>query len=221
MLWNSIYIKMNCIKEAIDLNEESILNKVRKRLSPKRLSHTLQVQKEAVKMAERYKCNIKQASVAAILHDMCRDYSLYELNQYVKKYNLDNIYLNNKSLAHAKVAAKLMGDEYNILDQEIINAVSYHTTGKENMTLLEKIIYLADVIEPNRHFDGVDEIRVLAYRNINQACLASLDLSIRFIIEKKEYLHIDTLKARNYLLINKKGGKDGHQRQCYKSCEPY
>lgn len=194
------------------MEENAIIDKVIKKLSPKRLSHTLLVQEEAIKLAKKYGCSIHKASIAAMLHDMCRDYSLDELNRYIRKYHLDNIYINNKSLAHAKVAAKLICDEYNISDQEIINAVSYHTTGRADMSILDKIIYLADMIEPNRNFKGIDEIRELAYENIDQACLVSLDSSIKFIIDKKEYLHIDTLMARNYLIINEKGGKDEHQR---------
>lgn len=189
------------------MNEAVLIDKISRRLSRKRLNHTLSVKEEAKKLADYYGCNVDDAIVAALLHDMCRDYSEDDMNIYVKKYNLDNIYLNNKSLAHAKVAAVIAKEELNIKNLDIINAVAFHTTGREMMSLLEKIIYIADVIEPNRKFDGVEDLRMLVYKDINNACLKALGLSINYVIDKNEYLHIDTLLARNYLLKNR-GGKD-------------
>lgn len=186
------------------MNQAALIDKISERLSKKRLEHTLMVKKEALKLAERYHCNKEDAALAAILHDMCRDYSLEELNTYVKAYKLEDFYLNNKALAHAKVAAKCIPKVYGINDRNIIDAVAFHTTARADMTLLEKIIYLADCIEPNRQYKGIQELRELAYKDIDEACLVALDASIIFVINKKGYLHIDTLLARNYLLTNKR-----------------
>lgn len=191
------------------MNEVALLDKIRTRLSNKRFKHTLAVKEEAIKLAKCYGYDNKQnVIVAALLHDIGRGYDQKTMNEYVKKYNLDNIYLNNISLAHSKVGAELIKDEFHVNNKDIINAISFHTTGKEKMSLLEKIIYLADIIEPSRQFNGIETLRELSYRNIDEACLFALDLSIKHVVENKEYLHIDTLNARNYLLLNK-GGKDG------------
>ncbi|MCG8483897.1 MAG: bis(5'-nucleosyl)-tetraphosphatase (symmetrical) YqeK [Clostridia bacterium] len=191
------------------MNEAALLDKISNRLSKKRLIHTLAVKEEAIKLAECYGYdNEEHVVLAALLHDIGREYDQNTMNTYVKKYKLDNIYLNNISLAHSKVGAELIKDEFQVNNKDIINAVSFHTTGKENMSLLEKIIFLADIIEPNRMFNDIEALRVLSYENIDEACLLALDLSIKYVIERKEYLHIDTLLARNYLLINK-GGKNG------------
>lgn len=200
---------MNCINEVDRLNEAELLGKISNRLSEKRLKHTLAVKEEALKLAECYGySNEKNIVWAALLHDIGRGYDQNTMNQYVKKYNLDNIYLNNTSLAHSKVGAELIKDEFQVNNIDIIKAVSFHTTGKENMSILEKIIFLADIIEPNRTFNEVDVLRKLSYQDMDEACLMALDLSIKYVIERKEYLHIDTLLARNDFLLNK-GGKNG------------
>ncbi len=195
------------------MNEAALIEQVRKRLKDKRFKHTISVQQEALRLSRLYHCNIENASTAAILHDLCRDDSIETLNSYVKKFNLDNIYLNNKSLSHAKVAALIIQAELNISHTEVINAIAFHTTGRANMSLLEKIIFLSDMIEENRKFDGINELRELAYKDIDSACLMALDHTIKYVIEKKEYLHIDTLLARNNLIINK-GGNDEHKSKC-------
>lgn len=201
----------------LNLNEVVLIDKIRARLKDKRFKHTLSVQQEALKLSRQYHCNSENASLAAILHDMCRDDHIETLNTYVKKYNLDNIYLNNKPLSHSKVASLIAKEELNISHEEVINAVSFHTTGRANMSLLEKIIFLSDMIEKDRSYKGIDELRELAYKDLDSACLMALDQTIKYVIEKKEYLHIDTLLARNYLIKNK-GGKDEHKSKCNQSC---
>jgi len=197
----------------------ALIDKICGMLKDERLEHTFSVHKVALRLAKQYQCNTEKAAIAAILHDMCRDYPLETLNEYVKTYNLDNIYINNRSLSHAKVASLIARKEFGITDTEIVNAISFHTTGRENMTKLEKIIYLSDIIEEGRSFEGIEVLRKLAFENLNSACLLALDMTIKHVIDKKEYLHIDTLLARNYFLINKKGGKDEHKKKCYQGCK--
>ena len=95
--------------------------------------------------------------------------------------------------------------DYNITEQDIINAVSYHTTGRENMSLLEKIIYIADAIEPSRNYPGVDNIRRVVEENLDKACLMSLSHTIDYVSSEGNYLDEDTLHAKEYFeeIINK------------------
>lgn len=177
-----------------------LIEEVSSKINKKRLLHTLSVEKEALKLAGHYGCSLEEASAAAILHDICRDFSIEEMNEYVKKYNLDNIYLNNIALSHAKVAANYVKEKLKIENQDVIDAINFHTTGRENMSMLGKIIYIADIIEENRDFEGVETLRELAYLHLDKAVLYALDLSIKYVIDKNEYLHMDTVLARNSLL---------------------
>jgi len=182
------------------LLKTELIEEVSSKINKKRLLHTLSVEKEALKLAGYYGCSMEDASAAAILHDICRDFNIEEMNEYVKKYNLDNIYLNNIALAHAKVASNYVKEKLKITNQDVIDAINFHTTGRENMSMLEKIIYIADIIEENRDFEGVETLRELAYLHLDKAVLYALDLSIKYVVDKKEYLHMDTVLARDFLL---------------------
>ena len=93
-----------------------------------------------------------------------------------------------------------MRDKLDITDEDILNAVKYHTTGRAGMSTLEKVIYLADAIEPGRNYPDVDKVRKLAEISLEKACLFSMEHSINYIRERGLFLHEDTIKARDYLL---------------------
>ena len=168
-------------------------------LTEKRRIHTYAVAEEASKLAQRYGEDVEKAELAALFHDFFRGISVEELNRYVREFSLSPAYFDNNNLAHGKIAAMVMERDYHITDQDIINAVSFHTTGRAGMSLLEKIIYLADAIEPNRVYPGVKELRELAMKDLDRACLQSLEKNIEYIRNRGIYLDEDTLKARDYL----------------------
>jgi len=87
-----------------------------------------------------------------------------------------------------------------IKDKGIFNAIAYHTTGRKNMTLLEKIIYLADYVEPLRKYPGVEELRELAFKDMDIALIKSFDITIKYVIDKGQMLHLNTIEGRNYLI---------------------
>jgi predicted HD superfamily hydrolase involved in NAD metabolism len=176
-----------------------IIEYIERNLTEKRRIHTYAVAEEAKKLAERYGEDMERAEVSALFHDFFRGASEQALNGYVRQLGLNQMYLDNANLAHSKIAAYIMEKDYHIKDRDIINAVSYHTTGRANMTKLEKIIYLADAIEPNRLYPGVEEIREMAYQDLDAACLLSLQNSVDFINSKGLYLDQDTVMARDSL----------------------
>ena len=176
-----------------------INNYIEKNLSEKRKRHIYAVKDTALKLASLYGVDLEKAEIAALFHDMFREISLHEMNEYVKQFNLGSKYLNNRNLAHGKVAAVIMTKDYGITDEDILNAVSYHTTGRLNMSQLEKIIYLADAIEPNREYPGVDELREAAFVNLDQACILSLSRTIDYVKSQNLFLDEDTVEARDYL----------------------
>lgn len=168
-------------------------------MTEKRRIHTYAVAEEAKRLAQRYGEDMDKAEVAALFHDFFRGVTEKALNGYVRQLGLAPVYLDNANLAHSKIAAFIMERDYHIKDQDIINAVSYHTTGRADMSRLEKIIYLADAIEPNRSYPGIDEIRELACLDLDKACLLSLEHSIDYVNCRGLYLDQDTVKARDYL----------------------
>lgn len=177
-----------------------IIEYIERNLTEKRRIHTYAVVEEAKRLAQRFGEDMEKAETAALFHDFFRGVSEQALNGYVRQLGLKTTYLNNVNLVHSKIAAYVMERDYHIEDPDIRNAVSYHTTGRANMSKLEKIIYLADAIEPNRSYPGVDEIRALAEKNLDEACLLSLQHSIDFVKGKGLYLDQDTVMARDSLL---------------------
>lgn len=181
---------------------------LKRRLKERRFQHTLGVREEAVKLAAIYGGDVEKAEEAALLHDFCRNVTIEESDAYVKKYGLEEKYLGNVSLAHSKVAAGLLKEEYGIEDEDVLAAVSNHTTGRPNMSLLEKIIYVADTIEPGRDYPGVDELRNMAYNNIDAACLSALDRSIKFVLSKGERMDNSAIAWKMAEVIDSKKGQD-------------
>lgn len=182
------------------MNTDSINSYIEKNFSEKRKIHTEGVRKTAIVLAEKYGADVDKAELAALFHDMYRGVSEDVLNYYIKHLNLDKKYLNNCNLVHSKIAAVIMKRDYHIEDEDIINAVSYHTTGRPGMSLLEKIIYIADAIEPNRNYPGVEALREAAKHDLNEACLLSLTRTIEYVQGQGNYLDQDTLLARDYFM---------------------
>lgn len=121
----------------------------------------------------------------------------------MKKYNikLDPLEVNNISLSHSVIGSFVIQDVFNIQDMDIINAVRYHTTGRENMSTLEKIIFMADMIEEGRNFPGVDELRKLSFNGqLDKALITSFNNTIKFVIENNQLIHPRSVSARNYLM---------------------
>ncbi len=178
---------------------ERILDFISMNFSEKRKIHTFAVAKVAMELAEIYGEDVNKAKTAALFHDMYRGVSESSLNMYVKHFGLDSHYKDNSNLAHGKIAAIIMERDFGANDPDILNAVRYHTTGRRGMTKLEKIIYLADAIEPNREYDGVEDLREIARKGLDEAVLRSLENTIAFIEKKGVYLDKDTLEARDYI----------------------
>ncbi|MEG2323261.1 MAG: bis(5'-nucleosyl)-tetraphosphatase (symmetrical) YqeK [Anaerovoracaceae bacterium] len=178
---------------------DSINNYIKANVSKKRLAHIYGVAATAKVLAVRYGADEKKAETAALFHDMCKGMTTEKLNEYVVKFNLDKKYIDNKNLSHGKVAGELMKRDFHVYDEDVINAVKYHTTGRKNMSLLEKIIYLSDAIEPERDYPTVETIRKMAQEDLDKACLTSMNRSIEYIKSKGDHLDEDTLKAKEVL----------------------
>lgn len=171
--------------------------------------HCLGVMDTAIKLASKYNYDTDKAALAGLIHDCGKLKDNEEILKAAQKTGIiqDDIMANNIELLHAPLGAFIAENTYGIKDEEILQAVRYHTTGRINMTLLDKIIYLSDYIEPNRVFLRVSEIREFAYKDIDKALLMAIEDTIMYVIENRLLLHNDTVNARNHLIINL--GKNG------------
>jgi predicted HD superfamily hydrolase involved in NAD metabolism len=137
-----------------------------------------------------------------LVHDCARELDMEELLNCLEAEGIaaDALTLSVKELLHGPAAVHICRKVFYIQDEEILSAVRYHTTGKENMSLLEKIIYLSDFIEPSRSFEGVEELRELAYGKLDEALLMAFNSSIHYIMSKNQLIHVDTILSRNNIL---------------------
>lgn len=192
-------------KQGIDVNMEieQIKGLLAQLLSPTRFNHSMGVSQEAVKLAKHYGANVEKAMLAGLVHDCVKEIDFNEMVNMCALYGveLDAVSKEEKKLIHAQLGAAYAKKEFNIDDDEIYDAIKYHTTAKANMPILTKIIYVADYIEPNREFDGVEGLRRLAYIDLDAAILDGLDYTINQLIGKKRMLHQETINARNYIIL--------------------
>ncbi len=182
---------------------EFIKSVLKNKLPHRRYNHSLGVCESAIWLAKKHDACQNKAELAGLLHDYAKYLNSYEARKYIKEFQIqiDEVIDLNIDLAHGLIAAELIKFEFEIEDEEILNAVRYHTTGRENMTNLEKIIYLADYIEPNRRFPVVDKIRDIAKHDLNKAVLMALDNSIKHVISKGLLIHHNSIFARNSLIM--------------------
>jgi len=187
---------------------DEIKRELKKILKPGRFNHTIGVMNTSVKLAQTYGADESKAAMAGLLHDCAREIKGEVLFELCERYHIpvDDVCRTQPELLHGPLGSKLSEEVYGVSDREVLDAVCYHTTGRENMSLLEKIVFVADIIEPSRNFKGVDEIRKDAFVDLDKAVLAALDGSIRYVLSKGALLHIDTVNSRNYLIneINKR-----------------
>ena len=175
-------------------------------LKHKRIPHVLGTEQEAIRLAERYGADVHKARVAALLHDCTKKLNMEEQLDLCRKYGIQLDELEQKALKllHAKTGAAIARDVFGV-DDEIYNAIWWHTTGHANMTLLEKIIYLADYIEPSRDFPGVDALRKACYEDLDKGLLLGLDMTVQEMNELGNPVHRATLEARDALRDAQKG----------------
>ncbi len=201
------YIAANNLYTA--LNKEKFSNiqqKVQNMLSCERYIHTMSVCNEAVKLAVKYGENVEKAYLAALLHDIAKE--LPNKEKACEKFGINlfngGIISEYPNVVHSFLGEAVAKHEFDITDSEILNAIKYHTTGRPSMTLLEKIIFVADIIEPNRSiFEGLLKIRKAAYKNIDKAVCLSLKYTISYIKQEKKHIYPLGLQAFEYYCEHK------------------
>ena len=175
-----------------DQIDHDIDEMIRGRLKATRLAHTYGVVETAVGMAEKFGADPRKARTCALFHDAFREVG---------------------NLAHGAVAADYMEAEFSITDEDMLNAVRFHTTGRKGMTVLEKILFLADAIEPNRNYPGVDDLRAMAEYDLDKACLMSLTRTIEYVKSQGQELDPRTQEAAEDLRYTMYSGNPAEERR--------
>lgn len=182
---------------------------IKKHLSYARYEHTIGVAKVARELAEINHVSPQKAEIAALCHDIAKNLTIEQMKKIIKdqKIELSEDEKTSIEVWHAILAPVLAREDLEIYDAEILQSIRWHTTGKENMSTLDKIIYIADMIEPKREFKGVNEIREEAYKDLDKSVVMGIDHTIKYLVQRKSPIDINSVKARNYIIKEYKKGK--------------
>ena len=187
-----------------DFNEEKIKDLLRSRLKESRYIHSINVAQSAVELAVIYGADKDKCHIAGLLHDITKN---APESEHLELFNLAGIELSadekhNKKLWHAMSGAEYVRHILKIGDEDIYRAIRYHTTGRAGMTLIEKVIYIADFVSAERDYDDVNVMRALAAQSLEKAMLYALRYTIPDLIKKGQTVHKDSLELYNELILN-------------------
>ncbi len=198
------YVRLNLLYESPYMEYKRLL---REKLDDYRFLHSLNVADSAVSLAQMYGANEEKAYFAGLLHDIMKNENNVDMLKMMEK---GGIILSctekaNPKLWHAMAGEVCLREELGITDEEILSAVRYHTTGKAGMSLFDKIIYVADYISAERSYPDVDVMRRLSFNvGLDEACLYSLQYTLKSLSEKKGIIHEDSLAFYNDLVMKMK-----------------
>lgn len=193
---------VNEVKESMEIKVEGYKELLKSRLSAKRYTHSIGVANTAARLAGMFHGDVERAYLAGLMHDYARELTEEELLDLAAKHNLasDAVDFMQTSLLHGPVGAWLLEQEKIITDQQVLDAIRWHTTGHPDMDQLAQIIYISDYIEPGRDFPGVDMLRQIAHKDLNLGTLAGLDHTLQFLIQRNSFVHPLSIATRNRLL---------------------
>lgn len=182
---------------------EEIMAVLKERLTERRYIHSLNVADSAKKLASIYGADEEKAYTAGLVHDSCKDMPAGLQLSYLfeNKVEMTDLEINTAKLYHAMSGKVFAQREFGIDDEDILNAVRYHTTGRKNMSLLEKIVFIADFISDERDYNGVEIMREKAVSSLDEAIVEGLSFTIKDLIDAERLVHPDTLDAYNDALF--------------------
>ena len=171
-------------------------------LSEKRYNHSICVMERCIEYAQIYGIDENKACLMGLLHDMAKEMSKEEKIEYCNNNDLpiDDIERRHVTLLHAKIAAHMAKTKYG-LSNDVCDAIEYHTTGRVNMTIWDKILYAADATGKDRHYDNTEFLYNLAKENIDKCVIEILKVSTIDRFEEEKLVHLESVKAFNDLLI--------------------
>lgn len=178
------------------MNREKIVYRLKKELDAQRYEHTLGVERMAGNMASIFGEDVERAELAGLLHDCAKCMTLSQMQKAAKRVEVDPVMRESRALMHSVAGMCVAQDVYGVDDAQVLSAIRWHTTGHADMTAMEKIIYLADMIEPNRKpYPGLDELRERCMHDLDGAMHLALRMSLEYVTAQGKSLHPDTLAA--------------------------
>lgn len=179
-----------------------LLEKVSSQMSDKRFAHVLRVEEMALELCELYRGNPEKVSIAALTHDYAKERPDDEMIQVIKESKLsDELISYGNAIWHGVAGAELVRDELGITDEDILNAIRCHTTGAKEMSLLAKIIYVADYVERGRDFPVVTEARELALSNLDEAVAFETKHTLLYLVKQEALIYPKTLETYNHWVV--------------------
>jgi len=180
------------------MNREEALALVKPQLKQERYEHTVRVMETAIQLAQTYGVDEEKAELAAIFHDYAKYRPLEEMRRWIESTYLPKDLLHyHHELWHGPVGALLVEREIGINDREILDAIHYHTTGRAHMTQLDKVIFLADYIEPGRKFPGLEDVRQNSWEDLDYGCWMASKNTVFFLMSKSQPIYPETFHAYN------------------------
>jgi predicted HD superfamily hydrolase involved in NAD metabolism len=179
---------------------DQIREDLKKNLTDKRFNHSMRVIETAKELAQIHGEDLRKTTLAALCHDYAKyiDHNQYGEIAISSGEELDDCMECDLGLAHGMIGAILIKQRYNISNEDILNAVRYHTYGRASMSRLEKIIYLADYIEPGRDFKGIEKLRQMARLDLDQCMILALRSSIEYVKSQNRHVHPRSVEALEY-----------------------
>lgn len=188
----------------IAFSREALAAQVESQMSAKRFKHVLGVEKAAIQLAGIYGISKEAASIAALCHDYAKELPDQEMRELIITEQLEEDLLDyGSNIWHGPCAAEIVKKEFQLLDEDILNAIRYHTIGRSKMSLLEQVIYVADFIEPGRNFPGVDKARDLAEKDLQKAVTYETQQTLMHLIETKKKIYPKAVATFNEWVANK------------------
>ncbi|RHW38754.1 HD domain-containing protein [Lysinibacillus yapensis] len=183
------------------MERDDYLSAIKPRMPEKRFIHTIGVMETAISLADMYGENRKSAETAAILHDIAKYADEEWMRTIVKEHGLDERLADwGSEILHGPVGAWIAETEFNISNDDILKAIRFHTTGRAGMSKLEKIIFVADMIEPNRKFDGVEKLRDVANKDLDLAMKECICHSIRYLVQTEQPIFPVSIECYNHVI---------------------
>lgn len=192
----------------MEQNLQKLSYKLKKHLDKERYNHTLGVMYTSAALAMRYGADMQKALLAGLLHDCAKCISNDKKLKMCRKYHLtvSEAEYKNPGLLHAKLGAFLAFRKYQIKDREILNAIASHTTGRPHMSILEKIVYIADYMEPGRkELPNMSDVRALAFKDIDECLYRILKDTLKYL--KSRNMELDSMTEKTYAYYKEKLGK--------------
>jgi predicted HD superfamily hydrolase involved in NAD metabolism len=184
--------------DEIGMSRAELLEKVQAKVKPTRFQHMLGVEKVAIELAKRYMGNIYSASLAGLLHDYAKEVSDEDFLELIDSYQLDPDLKNwGNAVWHGKVGFLKVKEDFGLDNAEILHAIEVHTVGAKELSLLDKIIYVADYIEENRDFPGVEEARELAKKSLDKTVAYETRETLKYLAERNLRIYPQTLETYN------------------------